>query len=64
MLAGATLLASTLIRASPARSADAPAEFGTDWRDPVTAAPPVARPAGKPAKSPSPRPGSGRSTTT
>ncbi len=27
-----------------ARAADAPAEFGTDWHDPVTAAPPVDRP--------------------
>ncbi|MEV2213395.1 peptide-N4-asparagine amidase [Streptomyces sp. NPDC050997] len=71
MLAGATLLASTLLGTSPAlaapasaapaltqvapaRSADAPvqpadipAEFGTDWHDPVTAAPPVGKPAGK-----------------
>ncbi|MEU6254430.1 peptide-N4-asparagine amidase [Streptomyces sp. NPDC047043] len=47
MLAGATLLASTLLGAVPARSADVPAEFGTDWHDPVTAAPPVAKPAGK-----------------
>lgn len=64
MLAGATLLASTLLGAGPAQSADAPAEFGTDWHDQVTAAPPVARPAGRPAQSPSPRPGSGRSSTT
>lgn len=61
MLAGATLLASTLLGAGPApaaesggpaaretaQPADVPAEFGTDWHDPVTAAPPVARPAGK-----------------
>ncbi|MFI7400607.1 peptide-N4-asparagine amidase [Streptomyces sp. NPDC049541] len=47
MLAGATLLASTLLGAGPAGAADAPAEFGTDWHDPVTAAPPVDRPAGK-----------------
>ena len=53
MLAGATLLASTILGASPARSAgaavqpvDVPAEFGTDWHDPVTAAPPVVRPTG------------------
>ncbi|MGW1713361.1 peptide-N4-asparagine amidase [Streptomyces sp. NPDC002156] len=49
MLAGATLLASTLLGASPAQSAqpvDVPAEFGTDWHDPVTAAPPVTRPTG------------------
>ncbi|WP_435283521.1 peptide-N4-asparagine amidase [Streptomyces koelreuteriae] len=47
MLAGATLLASTLLGAGPARAADVPAEFGTDWHDPVTAAPPVAKPSGK-----------------
>lgn len=57
MLAGATLLASTLLGAAPAQSADAgspdarqadaPAEFGTDWHDPITAAPPVARPSGR-----------------
>ncbi|MEV2227043.1 peptide-N4-asparagine amidase [Streptomyces phaeochromogenes] len=44
MLAGVTLVASTLLGAAPAQSADAPAEFGTDWHDPVTAAPPVTRP--------------------
>jgi hypothetical protein len=57
MLAGATLLASTLLGATPAQpaedpsaaaqSADLPAEFGTDWHDPITAAPPVAKPSGK-----------------
>ncbi|MFE4579059.1 peptide-N4-asparagine amidase [Streptomyces chartreusis] len=61
MLAGATLLASTLLGASPApaaesaepaareaaQPADVPAEFGTDWHDPVTAAPSVTRPSGK-----------------
>ncbi len=58
MIAGATLLASTLLGAVPAQSAssadvaagvsaDVPAEFGTDWHDPVTAAPPVAVPGGK-----------------
>ncbi len=52
MLTGATLLVSALLGASPAPAveavpADAPAEFGTDWHDPVTAAPPVARPSGK-----------------
>lgn len=49
MLAGATLVASALVGASPARSADTPvpAEFGTDWHDPITAAPPVTKPAGK-----------------
>ncbi|WSQ13795.1 peptide-N4-asparagine amidase A [Streptomyces sp. NBC_01231] len=59
MLAGAALLASTLLGTSPAQAAavqaapaltqvaPAPAEFGTDWHDPVTAAPPVEKPAGK-----------------
>ncbi|WP_250404640.1 peptide-N4-asparagine amidase [Streptomyces cellostaticus] len=50
MLAGAALLASTLFGTgaataeTAAQAADAPAEFGTDWHDPVTAAPPVTRP--------------------
>ncbi|MFF4395183.1 peptide-N4-asparagine amidase [Streptomyces sp. NPDC001480] len=44
MLAGLTLLAGVLLGAAPARSADVPAEFGTDWHDPVTAAPPVTAP--------------------
>ncbi|MFF4692727.1 peptide-N4-asparagine amidase [Streptomyces sp. NPDC001307] len=46
MLAGATLLASALFGtgAAAAQAADVPAEFGTDWHDPVTAAPPVERP--------------------
>ncbi|MFG1668279.1 peptide-N4-asparagine amidase [Streptomyces sp. Y7] len=73
MLAGVTLLASTLLGATPApatesrepaaaatstgrlsavsaglpRPADVPAEFGTDWHDPITAAPPVAKPFGR-----------------
>ncbi|WP_344540847.1 peptide-N4-asparagine amidase [Streptomyces levis] len=47
MLAGATLLAGTLLGTGPAHAADVPAEFGTDWHDPVTAAPPVERPSGK-----------------
>lgn len=73
MLAGVTLLASTLLGATPApatesrepaaaatstgrlsavsaglpRPADVPAEFGTDWHDPITAAPPVAKPSGR-----------------
>ncbi|MFF7547864.1 peptide-N4-asparagine amidase [Streptomyces canus] len=57
MLAGVTLLAGTLLGATPAlpaetssapaQSAGLPAEFGTDWHDPLTAAPPVARPSGK-----------------
>ncbi|MFF8405464.1 peptide-N4-asparagine amidase [Streptomyces sp. NPDC015684] len=46
MLAGATLLVSTFFGTGTpaAQAADAPAEFGTDWHDPVTAAPPVDRP--------------------
>ncbi|MFE7837530.1 peptide-N4-asparagine amidase [Streptomyces sp. NPDC057474] len=71
MLAGAALLASTFLGATPAQSAATPtqgatlrtaqsaqstqsaqsaesldvsAEFGTDWHDPITAAPPVTRP--------------------
>ncbi|MFF7976254.1 peptide-N4-asparagine amidase [Streptomyces sp. NPDC007905] len=54
MLAGATLLVSTLLGTGatvaravaqpPGRTADVPAEFGTDWHDPVTAAPTVDRP--------------------
>uniref|UniRef100_A0AAU1I9H0 Peptide-N4-asparagine amidase A n=1 Tax=Streptomyces sp. NBC_00180 TaxID=2903632 RepID=A0AAU1I9H0_9ACTN len=50
MLAGATLLASTLLGASPAPAAqlpEVPAEFGADWHDPLTAAPPVTEPSGK-----------------
>ncbi|MFE0251658.1 peptide-N4-asparagine amidase [Streptomyces sp. NPDC059010] len=63
MLAGATLLAGSLLGAPPAQSADmrpaqpadipaaqpadVPAEFGTDWHDPITAAPPVGRPSGR-----------------
>ncbi|MDQ1040419.1 hypothetical protein QFZ75_006835 [Streptomyces sp. V3I8] len=56
MLAGATLAASTLLGAHPASAArppqasalaDPPAEFGTDWHDPLTAAPPVTKPAGR-----------------
>ncbi|MDF3299390.1 peptide-N4-asparagine amidase [Streptomyces tropicalis] len=60
MLTGAALLAGTLLGAAPAQSAggrteasvpagrpvEPPTEFGTDWHDPVTAAPPVARPPG------------------
>ncbi|MGI5373630.1 peptide-N4-asparagine amidase [Streptomyces sp. CA-251387] len=56
MFAGATLLANTLLGATPAQSAqsappaqsaEVPAEFGTDWHDPITAAPPVPKPSGK-----------------
>ncbi|MFB8177471.1 peptide-N4-asparagine amidase [Streptomyces sp. NPDC055966] len=46
MLAGVTLLTSALFGtgAVTAQAADVPTEFGTDWHDPVTAAPPVDRP--------------------
>ncbi|MEU5311259.1 peptide-N4-asparagine amidase [Streptomyces sp. NPDC021562] len=46
MIAGVSLLASALLGtgAPAARAADVPAEFGTDWHDPVTAAPPVSVP--------------------
>ncbi|MFJ4324187.1 peptide-N4-asparagine amidase [Streptomyces tricolor] len=46
MLAGATLLVSALFGtgAPTAQAAEVPAEFGTDWHDPMTAAPPVGRP--------------------
>ncbi|MER7918524.1 MULTISPECIES: peptide-N4-asparagine amidase [unclassified Streptomyces] len=48
MLTTAVLLIGALLGAgagsATARAADVPAEFGTDWHDPVTAAPPVARP--------------------
>ncbi|MEU1196364.1 peptide-N4-asparagine amidase [Streptomyces sp. NPDC005813] len=50
MLAGVILVASTLFGADPvsaAPSPEPPAEFGTDWHDPLTAAPPVGRPAGR-----------------
>ncbi|HLL36890.1 MAG TPA: peptide-N4-asparagine amidase [Streptomyces sp.] len=44
VLAGATLLVSILPSVAPAQAADVPAEFGTDWHDPLTAAPPVPKP--------------------
>ncbi|MEW2286771.1 peptide-N4-asparagine amidase [Streptomyces sp. NPDC047841] len=46
MLAGAFLVVSALFGTGTATAgaADVPAEFGTDWHDPVTAAPPVERP--------------------
>ncbi|MDT0473193.1 peptide-N4-asparagine amidase [Streptomyces sp. DSM 41014] len=47
MLTGAVLVLSTLSGTAAARAVDVPAEFGTDWHDPVTAAPAVERPAGK-----------------
>ncbi|MCX5174962.1 peptide-N4-asparagine amidase [Streptomyces virginiae] len=51
LLGAIALTAATLAAAGPASAAGAPvadpppAEFGTDWHDPLTAAPPVARPA-------------------
>ncbi|MFD5075130.1 peptide-N4-asparagine amidase [Streptomyces sp. NPDC058371] len=61
MLTGVILAASTLLGAGPAPAAalpgtgssagamsvEPPAEFGTDWHDPLTAAPPLAKPATK-----------------
>lgn len=52
MLTGLVLAAGALLGAEPAAAgaqsraagAEPPAEFGTDWHDPVTAAPPVAHP--------------------
>lgn len=45
MLTGSALAAGSLLGAGPATAAGTPpAEFGTDWHDPVTAAPPVSRP--------------------
>ncbi|MYY86775.1 peptide-N4-asparagine amidase A [Streptomyces sp. SID335] len=44
MLVGAALAASTLLGAGPAAADTPPVEFGDDWHDPVTAAPPVAKP--------------------
>ncbi|MFD4631090.1 peptide-N4-asparagine amidase [Streptomyces sp. NPDC058284] len=44
MLVGAALAASTLLGAGPAAAAAPPPEFGSDWHDPVTAAPPVPKP--------------------
>ncbi|MFI1675919.1 peptide-N4-asparagine amidase [Streptomyces sp. NPDC020607] len=42
MLVGAALAASTLLGTGPAAAADTPpVEFGDDWHDPITAAPPV-----------------------
>ncbi|WP_030192479.1 peptide-N4-asparagine amidase [Streptomyces sp. NRRL S-87] len=47
MLSGLALTAGALLGGAGTAAADGPpAEFGTDWHDPVTAAPPVARPAG------------------
>lgn len=40
----ATPARSADMSAQSARSADVPVEFGTDWHDPITAAPPVTRP--------------------
>ncbi|MFJ5535002.1 peptide-N4-asparagine amidase [Streptomyces sp. NPDC093261] len=45
MLSASLLAVSLLLGAGPASAAAVPpAEFGTDWHDPLTAAPPVARP--------------------
>lgn len=52
MLAGVILSAGTFLGAGPAAGTpiDAPAEFGTDWHDPLTAAPPVAKPPPSPVR--------------
>lgn len=50
MLAGVTLVASAFLGSDPVSAtqlADPPAEFGTDWHDPLTAAPPISKPATK-----------------
>lgn len=54
MLTGAILLAGTVLGGGTARAAastsaavEVPAEFGTDWHDPLTPAPPVTRPDAK-----------------
>ncbi|MDQ0945090.1 peptide-N4-asparagine amidase [Streptomyces sp. V1I1] len=48
MLAGLALAAGSLLGAGPATAADdPPAEFGSDWHDPVTAVPPIGRPGTK-----------------
>ncbi|MER5559774.1 peptide-N4-asparagine amidase [Streptomyces sp. NPDC001251] len=45
LLGGLTLAAGLLLGAGPAHAAGTPpAEFGTDWHDPLTAAPPVPKP--------------------
>ncbi|MFE9371117.1 peptide-N4-asparagine amidase [Streptomyces sp. NPDC006711] len=44
MLGGLTLAAALALGAGPAAAAAPPTEFGTDWHDPLTAAPPVATP--------------------
>lgn len=44
MLVGVTLVASALLGAGPAAADTPPEEFGTDWHDPVTAAPPIPKP--------------------
>ncbi|MEU6990208.1 peptide-N4-asparagine amidase [Streptomyces sp. NPDC046465] len=44
MLVGAVLAASTLLGAGPAAADTPPPEFGNDWHDPITAAPPVPKP--------------------
>ncbi|MET7697981.1 peptide-N4-asparagine amidase [Streptomyces sp. NPDC005485] len=50
MLAAVTLTVSTFLGAGSATAAqltDPPGEFGTDWHNPLTAAPPVGRPTGR-----------------
>ncbi|MFJ7158173.1 peptide-N4-asparagine amidase [Streptomyces sp. NPDC101118] len=48
MISGLALVAGSLFAgASLARADTPPAEFGTDWHDPITADPPVTRPAGR-----------------
>ncbi|MFP1629449.1 peptide-N4-asparagine amidase [Streptomyces sp. 5K101] len=45
MITGVVLALGTVLGTGPAAAAETPpAEFGTDWHDPVSAAPPVARP--------------------
>ncbi|MFB9518087.1 peptide-N4-asparagine amidase [Streptomyces purpureus] len=45
MISGLALAAATLLGATPAAATETPPkEFGTDWHDPLTAAPPVTRP--------------------
>ncbi|MEU6761790.1 peptide-N4-asparagine amidase [Streptomyces sp. NPDC046853] len=44
MLAGVILAAGTLFSAGPAAADTPPPEFGNDWHDPITAAPPVTKP--------------------
>jgi hypothetical protein len=45
--ADATATATAVATAASDAATDVPAEFGSDWHDPVTAAPPVPKPAGR-----------------